>query len=418
LKAVFLCGGIGRRMFPFTEEKYLLSFQGRTLLEHQMERVAQAGVHDFLVIAGPGARQRVAEAVGRVSGVSVQVALQEEPRGMGHALLSAREHLGTGPMLLVSPSDVVEAAAYARMLTAAQGGNAASYLLGYEVKRYFPGGYVLVGGDGWAKGIVEKPGPGREPSNIVNIVVHLHTRPGELLEAIAAEGVEGDDTYERALGRLMACGDRVKVVPYEGFWGPIKYPWHILTVMEHLLQGLQRDIAPSAQIARSAVVEGAVAVGEGARVLENAVIRGPAYSGRGCTRGNNGLIRGGAHLGGGCVVGFGTEIKHSYIGQGSYFHFAYIGDSIIGQGCNLGAGTITANLPFHHRNVRVKVGEEMVDTGMVYLGAMVGDNCQTGIHAGLMPGVRMGAGSILGPHLCLTQDLAAGARMLTGRKRR
>ncbi|MEE9201808.1 MAG: sugar phosphate nucleotidyltransferase [Dehalococcoidia bacterium] len=418
MKAVFLCGGIGRRMFPFTEEKCLLTFQGRTLLEHQMERVAQAGVRDFLVIAGPGAQQRVVEAAGRVKGVSVQVVLQEEPRGMGHALLGAREHLGTGPVLLVSPSDVVDTTAYARMLTAAGVGSAASYLLSYEAKEYFPGGYLVVGADGWVKGIVEKPGPGREPSQVVNIVVHLHTRPGELLEAIAAEGVEGDDTYERALGRVMASGDQVKVVPYEGFWGPIKYPWHILTVMEHLLQGLQRDIAPSAKIAPSAVLEGRVVVGEGARVLENAVIRGPAYIGPDSVIGNNALIRGGVHIGAGAVVGFGTEIKHSYIGRGSYFHFAYIGDSIIGQGCNLGAGTITANLPFHHRNVRVKVGEEEVDTGMTYLGAMVGDNCQTGIHASLMPGVRMGAGSMLGPHLCLARDLAAGDRMLTDRKRR
>jgi bifunctional UDP-N-acetylglucosamine pyrophosphorylase/glucosamine-1-phosphate N-acetyltransferase len=216
----------------------------------------------------------------------------------------------------------------------------------------------------------------------------------------------------------MASGKGVRVVPYNGFWGPIKYPWHILTVMEHLLQGLQRDISPSAQIAPSAVLEGAVVVKEGARVLENAVIRGPAYIGPDSVIGNNALIRGGVHIGAGAVVGFGTEIKHSYIGRGSYFHFAYIGDSIIGQGCNLGAGTITANLPFHHMNVRVKVGEEVVDTGMTYLGAMVGDNCQTGIHASLMPGVRMGAGSILGAHLCLTHDLAAGARVLTDRKRR
>ncbi|MDP6511143.1 MAG: sugar phosphate nucleotidyltransferase, partial [Dehalococcoidia bacterium] len=365
-----------------------------------------------------GAQQRVAEAVGRLNGVSVQVALQEQTRGMGHALLSAREHLGMGPVLLVSPSDVVESTAYDRMLSAFLEGNAASYLLGYEVKHYFPGGYLVVSPGGWVKGIVEKPGQGREPSQVVNIVVHLHTRPVELLEAIADEGGDGDDAYERALGRLMASDlpqAGVKMVPYEGFWGPIKYPWHILTVMEYLLQGIQRSIAPSAQIASSAVVEGQVVIGEGARIFENAVVRGPAYIGPGAVIGNNVLIRGGVHIGAGAVVGFGTEIKHSYIGQNSYFHFGYVGDSIVGSGCNLGAGTITANLPFHRRHVRVKVGDEVVDTGTCYLGAMIGDNCQTGIHASLMPGVRMGEGSVLGPHLCLVHDLAAGVRMLTDR---
>jgi bifunctional UDP-N-acetylglucosamine pyrophosphorylase/glucosamine-1-phosphate N-acetyltransferase len=416
LKAVFLCGGISRRMFPFTEEKYLLSFLDKSLLEHQMEEVAKAGVRDFLVVVNPAARQRAEEAVSRLDGVSVQVALQEQPRGMGHALLSVREHLGTGPLLIVSPSDVVEPAAYTWMLTAAPKGDAVSYILGYRVNEYFPGGYLVVSPGGWVKEIAEKPGKGREPSQVVNIVVHLHTRPGKLLEALADEGGDGDDTYERALGRFMAAGDRMKVVPYEGFWGPIKYPWHILAVMEHLLQGIQRDIAPSAQIASSAVVEGRVVVGEGACIFENAVVRGPAYIGPGAVIGNNVLIRGGAHIGARSVVGFGTEIKHSYIGQDSNFHFGYVGDSIVGSGCNLGAGTITANLPFHRRHVRVKVGDEVVDTGTRYLGAMIGDNCQTGIHASLMPGVRMGEGSVLGPHLCLTHDLDAGARMLSDRE--
>ncbi|MDP6510609.1 MAG: hypothetical protein QGH23_05295 [Dehalococcoidia bacterium] len=319
-------------------------------------------------------------------------------------------------MLIVSPSDVVEPAAYTRILTAAPKGDAISYILGYRVKEYFPGGYLVVGPGDWVSGIEEKPGKGREPSQVVNIVVHLHTRPEELLEAIADEDGDGDDTYERALGRLMEAGDRMRVVPYEGFWGPIKYPWHILTVMEHLLQGIHRNIAPSAQIASSAVVEGQVVVGEGARIFENAVVRGPAYIGPRAVIGNNVLIRDSSHIGAGSVVGFGTEIKHSYIGQDSYFHFGYIGDSIVGSRCNLGAGTITANLPFHRRHVRVRVGDEMVDTGTCYLGAMIGDNCQTGIHTSLMPGVRMGEGSVLGPHLCLAHDLDAGARMLAERE--
>jgi bifunctional UDP-N-acetylglucosamine pyrophosphorylase/glucosamine-1-phosphate N-acetyltransferase len=403
-------------MFPFTEEKYLLSFMGKSLLEHQMEKVAKLGVRDFLVIAGPSARQRVEQAVSRLDGVSVQVALQEQPRGMGHALLSAREHLGDGPILIVSPSDVVEPSAYARILAAAPKGDAISYILGYSVKEYFPGGYLVVSPGGWVKEIAEKPGQGREPSLLVNIVVHLHTRPGELLEAIVDEGGDGDDTYERALGRFMAAGDRMKVVPYKGFWGPIKYPWHILAVMDHLLQDIRKDIAHSAQIASSALVEDRVVVGEGARISENAVVRGPAYIGPGVVIGNNVLIRGGVHIGAGSVVGFGTEIKHSYIGQDSNFHLGYVGDSIVGSACNLGAGTITANLPFHRRHVRVKVGNEMVDTGTCYLGAMIGDGCQTGIHASLMPGVRMGEGSVLSPHLCLTHDLATGARMLTDRE--
>ena len=53
MKVVFLCGGIGKRMFPITEDKVLLDFLGKTLLEHQMETAKEAGLNQFLVIGNP-----------------------------------------------------------------------------------------------------------------------------------------------------------------------------------------------------------------------------------------------------------------------------------------------------------------------------------------------------------------------------
>ena len=106
-------------------------------------------------------------------------------------------------------------------------------------------------------------------------------------------------------------------------------------------------------------------------------------------------------------MGYGTEVKHSYIGDDCWFHSSYIGDSIIGDGCSFGAGTILANLRFDERNIVSRIGEERVDTGLDKLGAIIGSNCRTGVNVSIMPGVRVGPNSIISSHTCLTQELGA-----------
>jgi len=85
----------------------------------------------------------------------------------------------------------------------------------------------------------------------------------------------------------------------------------------------------------------------------------------------------------------------------------YVGDSVIGEGCNFGAGTVLANYRFDEGSVSVRVGDEMVDTGLVKFGAIVGSNSKTGINTSIMPGVRLVPNCIVGPHVCVMQDLAA-----------
>jgi bifunctional UDP-N-acetylglucosamine pyrophosphorylase/glucosamine-1-phosphate N-acetyltransferase len=280
------------------------------------------------------------------------------------------------------------------------------------VEEYFPGGYLVVDDAGNVKGIVEKPGEGNQPSNLVNIVVHLHTRPKELLEHIAAAATSADDVYEKAISNMIGDGHKVEAVRYNGFWKAIKYPWDVFIVMEYFLKRMEGNISPKASISPTAVIEGEVLIEEGVRVLENAVIRGPCYIGRDSVIGNGVLVRGGNNIGEGCVVGYGTEIKRCYIGDRCWFHRNYFGDSIVGSGCSFGAGTVTANVRLDGGNIRVKIGDNSIDTGFDYLGAFIGNGVRTGINAGIMPGVRIGAGCFVGPHLCLTKDLPPGKKAL------
>jgi NDP-sugar pyrophosphorylase family protein len=167
----------------------------------------------------------------------------------------------------------------------------------------------------------------------------------------------------------------------------------------------QQTIREEVKISERATVEGKVWIEKGAKVFEGACIKGPCYIGENSVVGGNSLIRDYTSLGRGCVVGFSTEIKHSLIGDDCWFHMNYIGDSIISNNCLFGAGTITANFRFDENNIQVWVGDKRVDSGTNKLGAIIGDNCKTGINACLEPGVKIGPQSMVGPNVDLQVDL-------------
>lgn len=398
-------------MFPIAEDKFLLDFLGRPLLEHQIETARAAGLAQLVIIANPDNRARIEEIARRTGGVKIDVAVQKESAGIADALKSAAPFLH-GQILVINPNDVFSSSAYTKIMAEAAKATASSHILGYRVREYFPGGYLQVNSENELLHIVEKPGPGEEPSDLVNILIHCHANPEELLRYIDGVQTTRDDVYECALDSMVKAGHKIKVVPYDDFWAPIKYPWHIFKVMEHFLDSAQPSIAPSARISEKATIEGKAVLCDNVRILENAVIRGPAYIGPNSIIGNNALVRGHSHIGAGCVIGYCTEVKHSYIGDNCWFHSNYVGDSVIDDDCSLGAGTVLANFRLDEGNIRITVGNTLVDTGYDKLGAILGRGCRIGVNASLMPGTRVGPGSFVGPQICLQQDLGADKLVL------
>jgi bifunctional UDP-N-acetylglucosamine pyrophosphorylase/glucosamine-1-phosphate N-acetyltransferase len=262
------------------------------------------------------------------------------------------------------------------------------------------------------KGITEKPGIGNEPSDMINIVVHLHKDINSLIKCIEKTKSAKDDIYEKAMDRMMKEGVDFRVARYEGGWTAIKYPWHILDVIKHFLDKIETNISEDATISERATVGGEkIIIESGVKVFENAVVKGPCYIGRDTVIGNNALVRDYCHLGEKVVVGFSTEIKTSYIDDDSWFHMNYVGDSIIGQRCNLGAGTKFANLRLDGKNIVVVLRGETVDTGLTKLGAIMGDGVKTGINSSIEPGTIIGEHSYIGPNSLARGNIAPKSRI-------
>jgi len=404
VKVLFLCGGIGKRMYPLSEDKLLLDFLGKTLLEHQISIVTKKGLKKLIFVCNPQNRIWIEEITRRIPDLSVEYSVQKNALGIANALECASNFLND-ETLIVNPNDVFEDEAIEKLLQASRKYKADSYMLGYKVNRYFPGGYLLTNGQGQLTNIIEKPGEGNEPSDMVNILLHLHSDPQSLLNTISRVRTIEDDAYERSLTRMCESGKKIRVVPYCGRWVAIKYPWHILDTVRFFLDHSRSYISPTAKIAPSAIIDGKVVISDEVTILEHAVIKGPAYIGPRTVIGNCTLIRAYTHVGADCVVGFSTEIKGSYIDKGSNFHMNYVGDSIIGKYCNFGAGTIIANWRFDDKSVSVKIGDARVDTGTNKMGAVIGNNCKTGINASIMPGIKINPGSVIKPSQLVSNDI-------------
>lgn len=405
MKAVLLAAGRSFRMKPI-QDKNFLEFLGKPLIAHQLSALVNAGFKEILVVGGDHNLKPLKALIKRGDFKGAKISLREQENldlGMAGAILSSERWIKGDPFFAVSANDVLDVGAYSDTLRQAQGDMGA--VLAYKVSKYFPGGYLKITKNGLIKGIVEKPGEGKEPSKLVNIVVHYHPNAKLLIEELKKVKTTKDDRYECAIQSLLDKGIKYKAVPYVGFWQPIKYPWHVLALMNHFLENIgSRVEGKGLQIAKSAKIYGEVYLAEGVKVLDNAVIQGPAYIGKNSIIATNALVRQ-SQIGENCVIGFGSEIARSYVGNNVWTHTNYVGDSVIGNDVSFGAGTVTGNLRLDEKNIFVNIKGEKVDCGSNKFGLVTGDHVRVGVNTSFMPGVKIGNNSFVGAGIVVAQDV-------------
>lgn len=403
MKVVLLAAGRSRRMQPI-EDKNFLNFLGKPLIQHQLEMLKKAGLKDLIIVGGKHNMDKI-RGMAKGLGMKVEIVEQKELElGMCGAVLAAKKFLKKEPVMVVSSNDVVEEKAFEVVLAAAKKEKAESFILGKKVREYFPGGYLKIGKNGLIQDIVEKPKPGTEPSDMINLVVHLHTDAQKLIEYLGRARSKSDDLYEVALAAMMKNGVKMMAVPYSGFWQPIKYPWHVQKVFLHFMEKARGGIDKSVMIAKTAVVTGKVVMGKNVKIMDNAVVQGPAYIGENSIVATNALVRG-SSVGNDCVIGFSSEVARSFLGNQVWTHSNYIGDSVIGNNVSFGAGTVTGNLRLDEGNIVINNAGQKMDIGSTKFGAIIGDHVRVGINTSIMPGVKIGENSMIGAGLVLAENV-------------
>jgi len=179
------------------------------------------------------------------------------------------------------------------------------------------------------------------------------------------------------------------VHPISGYWLPTGYAWDLLRHQEYFLKKMT-DSHISGTLEIGTTIKGPAKIGHGTVIKSGVYIEGPVVIGEDCQIGPNCCIKKFTSIGDNCRIGPSVEIKNSLIMDNCCIaHLSYVGDSVLGEGVNFGAGTITANRKHDGKTVRSMIKGKNVDTGLEKFGTIIGDYASTGIHTSIYPGRKI-----------------------------
>ncbi len=394
-------------MGPLTRNrpKVMLPIANKPLLSHVMLAARDAGIREFVLVVGAG-QEMIERYFGDGSSldVSIEYAHQERQLGTADAVRSAKEFVKDRFLVLngdiiVSPEHIRNLIKQSRdvIITARRVDNPSEF-------------GVLEVQDDRVLRIIEKPK--KPPTNLANAGIYVF--PLSIFDAIKGTTLSTRKEYEitESLQLLIDGGVDVGFLTLSGNWLDIGRPWDLLDANEYFLSCLMNpskkdglsmgssNLQPGikGEIEPLATLKGNVSVAEGTIIRNGAYIEGPVIIGKNCDIGPNCHIRPGTSIGDDVRIGNAVEIKNSIIMNGTHIgHLSYVGDSIIGERCNFGAGTKVANLRHDGRTIRVRLKGKLIDSGKRKLGTIMGDNVHTGINSMINVGAVIENGAMIAP---------------------
>jgi len=432
LKAVVLGAGKGTRM-KSDLAKVLHEVAGRPLVSWMLEIVAASGIDETVVVVG-----RQADDVAAVLPEGVRTALQEKQLGTGHAARVGLEALDPDDddIVLVLPGDMplIRHETLEHLVELHRGTGAGATLL--SCRPADPTGYgrILRDGADHVLGIVEQRDASdqqlaiREVSTSVYAFAARHLRPA--LADLSNDNSQGEYYLTDVIAAFVADGLRVEALGADAIEGEgVNSHDQLAAAAAELRRRINRSwmrsgvwmqdpertyidadvtLAPGVRLYADVHLEGATAIDADAEV-------GPSVYVRDCRIGAGARIwysvlrqadvgiqaevgpyvslRPGADLREGSKAGTFVEIKNSVVGKDSKVpHLAYVGDATIGEGSNIGAGTITVNYDGHQKHR-----------------TMIGDGVKIGSDTMLVAPVSVGDDAWTAAGSVITKDVSPGA---------
>jgi bifunctional UDP-N-acetylglucosamine pyrophosphorylase/glucosamine-1-phosphate N-acetyltransferase len=417
---IILAAGQGTRMRSDTH-KVLHPIAGRPLLLHLLDRVDALGADKRIVVLGKG-REQVEAAI---AGHGVQVVVQSEQKGTGHAVQQAAEALAgyDGPvMILYGDTPFVETGTLRRMLDRLDGeGGPGIVVLASQPDDPLKYGRIILGeGDRIAKMVEYKDAtPDERAVRLCNSGM-MAVRAKDLfrwLEKVGNDNAAGE-YYLPDIVNIAAAEGRDAVViegdPYEAAGvnsraelAHLELEWQrrrreqVLEEGATLIDPESVWFAYDTKLGRDVTVEPHVVFGPGVEVADGATIHAfshieGATVGLQASIGPFARIRPGTRLGAKARVGNFVELKMAELGEGAKVnHLSYVGDASIGAKANIGAGTITCNYDGFGKH-RTTIGA----------GAFIGSN------TALVAPVSVGDGAVIGAGSVITRDVESDSLAL------
>ena len=411
MKAVLLAAGAGERLMPITatRPKHLIKVTGKPILQFCLEAVKRAGLDEAIIVThymGESIRNYFGD--GQELGLKLSYVKQNAILGTGNATEVAEPYVD-GDFVLIYGDLLFGQDAVKDVLAQFKKGKNSSVIGVVPVDRPENYGIIEQDSEGKVKCIVEKPAAGKAPSNLANAGIYVFSK--DVFDKIKKTNasVRGEWELTDAITLLAEEGKTVLAAQLsKDDWFDVGRPWDLLDANNWALKRMQHKVLGTVE--QGAHLIGPVNVAESARIRSGAYIEGPVFIDEEADVGPNCYIRSGTSLGKKVRVGNACEIKNSILMDDTHAgHLSYVGDSILGEKCNLGAGTIIANYRFDSGSIKMMVKDQVVNTGRRKLGAVLGDNVKTGIKSLFMPGIKVGANTWVGANLMVEHDLPADA---------
>lgn len=400
MQAVILAAGQSSRFYPLANgmHKSMFKLCGKPILEHTILALEKAGIKNLILIVDSKETIKSYFSDGKKLNVSITYVVQQKPLGAGNGLVLAKEHI-KGDFLLLNGSHV-DINDFVEKLLRSKLNSDKAVLLVKEKKETWNNGVIKIKGD-QVEDLVEKPKKGEEPSKLCVVGIYLFSKG--FLDELKNTPYEHYQ-LERAIASF-AKKHFVRAIEIHDETVSLKYPWDLLSLKNYLFKTIKKSVSKGVKIAKSAEIIGEVVIEDNAIIAEGAKIKGPCFIGKNAYIGNHAVLRNGVDIGENAVIGAYMEVKNSIIMASSKTHSGFIGDSIIGENCRIGAQFCTANVRLDRTAIKVNVNGQIVETGRKFLGAVSGKNVHIGVKSSTMPGVLLGQNCVIGPSTVVTQNI-------------
>lgn len=398
MKAVIIAAGEGVRMRPltYTRSKVLLPMANKPILEHLLVEARKAGLTEFIFVVGYF-KEKIREYFGNGEnwGINIEYVIQTKQLGTAHALKITRELLTRNFILLngdgpIAADDIAKILNHKQPCMALQAVHNGQDLGVAEVA------------NGKVRHLHEKLE--KPPSNLANAGLYLLNNGIFPVIEKLEPSPRGELEITAALQNFIDQGNEMAFEEITS-WQNLTYPWDLLKANRRLLDSMSDN---SGEIPSQAIVSGTLILGKNSHIKSNVCIEGPVVIGDNCIIGPNTYLRAGTVIGNNCHIGSFVEIKNSIIMDNtSVPHLNYLGDSVVGQGCNFGAGTKVANLRLDEREIIVRD----IPIGAKKLGAIIGDNVKTGINASINVASFIGNNTFIGPGAVVSGEILPNSRI-------
>lgn len=407
MELLVLAGGRGERLRPITDTrpKPLVPILGRPLIERILdmfrERVSRAVVvgeyrHEDL--------RRFIDSYSSRTGLEIELVRQGRELGTGHAVQVGLPHTRSDDIVVIYGDLYIGQEVVDKIVSVGP-----DTIVAVRSDDPWSYGVLVYEGDRVLR-IVEKPEPGTVSSDLVNAGVYRLSR--DTLRYVDEIGVSerGEIEFTDIIKIASERGRTVRyVVVDRESWSDVGRPWDLLEIHKKVLSRMS-DRVVEGRVDPMARIEGPVYIARGAVVKGATYIEGPVYIDEDAQVGPNAYVRPFTYIGKRTKIGFSTEVKESVVLEDTRLpHLNYVGDSVVCEKVNFGAGTLVANLRFDEQPVKVTIKNTRVSSGRVKLGAFVGGHVKTGINVSILPGVKIGAYSIIYPGVVVGRDVEYGS---------